>query len=82
MANEHIQALALISQGDWDAAHSFIQDFHDELACLIHAYLHREEGDLNNANYWYSQTDQVMPDNTLEQELIRLHQLARIDTDE
>ncbi len=76
MATEHIQALDLIAQGDWDGAHTLIQSYHDELACLIHAYLHREEGDFNNANYWYSQIGQVMPENTLEQEFDRLHQLA------
>ena len=41
MSAEHIQALDLIEQGDWDAAHTLIQQEADELACLIHAYLHR-----------------------------------------
>ena len=77
MAEEHIEALDLTENGDWDGAHQLIQEIHDELGCLIHAYLHREEGDLNNANYWYSQAGRDMPDNSLEQEFDRLYQLAQ-----
>jgi len=76
MATEHKQALDLISNGNWEAAHHLIQHQHDELACLIHAYLHREEGDISNATYWYSKVNQPLPGNTLEQELARLYQLA------
>ncbi len=76
MAAEHRQALDLIAQDDWDGAHELVQSYHDELGCLIHAYLHREEGDMNNANYWYSQIGQIIPENTLAQELDRLYQLA------
>ena len=79
MASEHIQALELVAQGDWDGAHHLIQDCHDELACLIHGYLHREEGDLGNASYWYSRVGQDVPENTLEEEFDRLHQLADND---
>ena len=81
MASEHLHTLNLIAQGDWDAAHEFIQSYHDELACLIHAYLHREEGDINNANYWYSQTGQLMPENSLEHEFERLSQLVHAEED-
>ena len=76
MAQDHINALDLIAQGDWDGAHELIQQQNDELACLIHAYLHREEGDLNNAHYWYSRVGQDIPDNNLEQEFERLYALA------
>ncbi|MDC9726118.1 MAG: hypothetical protein PSN44_09445 [Gammaproteobacteria bacterium] len=76
MAEEHVQALDLAAQGDWEGAHSLIQDYHDELASLVHGYLHREEGDLNNANYWYSQVGQAVPENSLEEEFDRLYQLA------
>lgn len=44
------QALA----GDWQAAHLIAQDHEDdELANWIHAVVHRMEGDLGNARYWY-----------------------------
>lgn len=76
MAQEHIQALDLVSSGDWGGAHQLIQDYNDELACLIHGYLHREQGDLSNASYWYSCVGQDVPDNSLAQEFDRLYQLA------
>lgn len=76
MAAEHTQALELMAQGDWDGAHHLIQDYEDELACLIHGYLHREEGDISNANYWYSRVGQAVPDNSLEEEFERLYQRA------
>lgn len=76
MAEEHIATLDLVAQGDWDGAHKLIQECNDELACLIHGYLHRQEGDLSNATYWYSRVGQAVPDNSLEEELERLYGLA------
>jgi len=76
MATEHIQALDLMAQDDWNGAHELIQGYEDELACLIHGYLHLEEGDLSNANYWYSRVGQAVPDSDVQQEFERLYQLA------
>jgi len=46
-----VQALA----GKWIEAHNIVQeDEEGELACWIHAVLHRQEGDLPNARYWYA----------------------------
>ena len=39
--------------GDWHQAHEIAQDVHDAMGSLVHAYLHRKEGDLGNARYWY-----------------------------
>jgi hypothetical protein len=40
--------------GKWTDAHDIVQkDEKDEFACWIHAVLHRQEGDLSNARYWY-----------------------------
>jgi hypothetical protein len=41
------------ARGDWSAAHETAQDIEDATGAWIHAYLHRKEGDLNNADYWY-----------------------------
>ncbi|WP_027329893.1 hypothetical protein [Marinimicrobium agarilyticum] len=71
------RALELARAGEWDKAHSLVQANSDSLSCLIHAYLHREEGDLANANYWYRRAGETMPDNTLEEEWERLHQRTR-----
>jgi hypothetical protein len=73
------QALQLIQKDDWDAAHRLIQDYSDPLSCQIHGYLHRIEGDISNARYWYRHADMPMPVNTLEEELTRL--LSQIDGD-
>ena len=41
--------------GRWAEAHELVQqDEKSELACWIHAVLHRQEGDLANARYWYA----------------------------
>ncbi len=71
----HRQALALIERGDWDAAHRLVQPHGDRLSCLIHAWLHREEGDRGNAAYWYDRAGEPFPDNSLEEELERLRGL-------
>jgi len=41
------------ARGDWDAAHGIAQDVPDPDGAWVHAYLHRKEGDLGNAAYWY-----------------------------
>lgn len=42
------------ARGNWDLAHETIQNESDETSAWIHAYLHRKEGDLWNARYWYN----------------------------
>lgn len=77
MACDYIKVLDLAKQGEWDEAHNIVQQYSDEWACLIHAYLHRVEGDLSNAGYWYRRAKTEMPDNTPEQELDRLYSLVK-----
>jgi len=77
MTGSNLKALDLVREGRWQEAHELVQSRSDELACLIHAYLHREEGDLGNAGYWYRRAGTVMPDNSLAEELERLYHLAR-----
>ena len=73
MANDQQKSLELAKEGKWDEAHKLIQSHSDPLSCLIHGYLHRVEGDLSNAAYWYRSAAEPMPDNSLEQEWRRLH---------
>jgi len=40
-------------EGDWEAAHRIVQDIDDDVAAWIHAVVHRMEGDVSNALYWY-----------------------------
>ena len=50
-----LQALWWAKKGDWDKAHRLIVDEHSRPAAWVHAYLHRVEGDDDNAGYWYRQ---------------------------
>ena len=52
--NTYAKALWLEGKSEWEQSHELIQDLTDRDAALIHAYLHRKEGDQWNANYWYS----------------------------
>ena len=47
------RALELARAGQWDDAHRLVQNNADPLSCAIHGYLHRVEGDVSNAHYWY-----------------------------
>ncbi len=59
-------------KGDWDTAHSIAQDIPTRQGSAVHAYLHREEGVLWNADYWYSRAGRVRPDISLEEEWTQL----------
>ena len=54
--------------GDWDEAHRVAQDIDDRMGAKIHAYLHRKEGDIGNAGYWYQRTAVPPFKGTLDQE--------------
>jgi hypothetical protein len=49
-----VEAVRHAKAGDWQAAHVIAQEHDREpLANWIHAVVHRMEGDLGNASYWY-----------------------------
>jgi hypothetical protein len=48
-----LAALWHAGRGDWSRAHELVQDATGTDSAWVHAYLHREEGDLGNAQYWY-----------------------------
>jgi hypothetical protein len=53
---ELLEAVDLALAGDWEAAHRIAQEHEgDRIANWIHAVVHRIEGDLGNARYWYGQ---------------------------
>ena len=45
-------------RGDWNTAHELAQAQDDADGAWVHAWLHRIEGDLANANYWYRRAHQ------------------------
>ena len=60
------------AKGDWDKAHQLAQDVDDKDGAWVHAYLHRKEGDLSNAAYWYQQAGQPVATDSLENEWNRI----------
>jgi hypothetical protein len=64
----YLKALWYDKKGDWDNAHDLIQDLPDKNAAWIHAYLHRKEGDVGNAGYWYSLAGKERFSGTIEEE--------------
>ena len=69
-----LQALWWDAKGDWDNAHKCAQQREDAPGMRVHAYLHRKEGDLSNAGYWYRRCGAVPSTLTLDaewEELVR-----------
>lgn len=49
-----LKALWYDGKNDWEGSHNIAQDIDDKNGSWVHAYLHRKEGDISNARYWYS----------------------------
>ncbi len=56
------------AKGDWDQAHRLAQTQKDAVGAWVHAYLHRVEGDLPNADHWYRRADKPPSSAPLKQE--------------
>lgn len=64
-----LQALWWLGKDDWDRAHKVVQAHEDDGDCnWVHAHLHRQEGDLSNAGYWYRRAGHAMPTCSLKEE--------------
>jgi len=66
--SSYLQSLWYDAKGDWNEAHSIIQDIEDKTAAWIQAYLHRKEGDIGNADYWYRRASKTRPAISLQDE--------------
>jgi len=66
--SEALHALWFDGKGNWEMAHTIAQEIHSETGSWIHAYLHRKEGDLGNASYWYSRAGKPVAKNSLQEE--------------
>jgi len=49
-----LQTLWWDAKNDWARAHECAQQDEGKTGASVHAYLHRKEGDLSNARYWYN----------------------------
>ena len=56
------------ARGDWDRAHHIAQSVDDAQGAWVHAYLHRKEGDLSNAGYWYARAGRPRSEAPLDEE--------------
>ncbi|MHB2167774.1 hypothetical protein [Alsobacter sp. R-9] len=56
------------ARGDWDGAHRCVQDDETPDGSWVHAYLHRKEGDLGNAGYWYRRAGRAVASGPLADE--------------
>jgi hypothetical protein len=56
-----LAALWWAGKDQWDKAHQIVMDEGNKECAWVHAYLHRVEGDLGNAGYWYRQAQRSVP---------------------
>lgn len=63
-----LQALWWDAKGDWTRAHEAAQAGEDADSAWVHAYLHRKEGDLGNAGYWYRRAGRAAAGGSLDAE--------------
>lgn len=63
-----LQALWWEKKGDWTRAHDLVNELETPDAMAVHAHLHRREGDLSNADYWYRRASRAHFRDKLEEE--------------
>jgi hypothetical protein len=63
-----MQALWWDAKGDWTRAHGLVDELETEEGMAVHAYLHRKEGAVSNAEYWYARAGRRFHRPTLEGE--------------
>jgi len=60
------------AKSDWTRAHESAQQDQGPAGAWVHAYLHRKEGDISNAEYWYGRAGKSIARNALEQEWMEI----------
>lgn len=64
----YLKALWYDAKDNWKTAHELVDDLEDKTAYWVHAYLHRKEGDISNADYWYGRAGKKRPASSLQEE--------------
>jgi hypothetical protein len=59
-ARQLADAIQRLLANDWPGAHALVQDLDDPIAWRVHGLVHRVEGDLANAGYWYDKAGVTM----------------------
>ena len=63
-----IDAIEKADEGFWDDAHMIVQQIEDPVSYWLHANLHREEDDIDNAKYWYHRAVREYTEMDIEEE--------------
>ncbi len=63
-----LQSLWYAGKGDWQTAHGLADSKHGNETNWVHGYLHRAEGNMSNAGYWYRRAGRDVPAVALEAE--------------
>jgi hypothetical protein len=63
-----LRGLWWAGKDDWDKAHKLVMNGDGADCAWVHAYLHRVEGDLDNARYWYGRARRPPPTGELADE--------------
>lgn len=67
------KAVQLLAAGNWSAAHKMVQEDASPLGYWAHGIVHMQEGDMENARYWYRKAKRAFPGtNDLEAELVAI----------
>jgi hypothetical protein len=73
MANSLAEAVRMLEQGKWQAAHAIVQKDATTHGCWAHGIVHLIEGDFDNARYWYRRARRALPHgNTVAAEIAAL----------
>ena len=51
--NKLAQAIQHLENGEWTRAHEIVQADNTALGAWLHGIVHIQEGDMDNARYWY-----------------------------
>jgi hypothetical protein len=63
-----LQALWWAAKDDWERAHQIVMAHEGRDCAWVHAYLHRREGDLPNARWWYKEAKRPVAAGSLDDE--------------
>ncbi len=78
-------AILWLSIGEYEESHPLCQDDASDLGSYLHGIVHRQEGDLSNAQYWFRRSairiegidpNRLSPDQ-IQKELVALMDLAK-----
>ena len=60
-SSSHRRALAHLRRREWKQAHELVMNLDDKAAYHMHGLVHRLEGDMENARYWYARAGMPLP---------------------